>query len=269
MFSNRRKRTEMNKVNYYDNKVAYHLSPHQGVVPEFEENPLWALSGNNIYNTNSQNVGIGFSAPLSTLDVRGSINTSQKFTINYINIAPPVGSIMAYTCANTPDGWLLCDGSTYTITSYPGLYDAIGHTFDNYSEGDLYFNVPDYRGAFLRGTGNNATVNGGHYAGPLLNAAQGHATQTHSHLANSIVTDLGHTHSTSDAYWSSQQAGNQSLLGSGAEEDPDNGIVARTVTTSATFTGISVSTTVNPSTTNVDTNETRPYNYGVWWIIKY
>ena len=58
----------------------------------------------------------------------------------------------------------------------------------------MSFNVPDYRGAFLRGTGNNANVNGGHYAGPALNAAQGHATQTHSHLANSIVTDLGHLH---------------------------------------------------------------------------
>lgn len=269
----------MNKVNYYDNKVSYHLSPHQGVVPEFEgENPMWAFSGNNIYNTNSGNVGIGFSAPLSALDVRGSINTSQKFTINYINIAPPVGSIMAYTCANTPDGWLLCDGSTYTITSYPGLFDAIHHTFDNYTNTDLSFNVPDYRGAFLRGTGRNDSVNGGHYAGPLLNAAQGHATQTHSHTALSGVNDPGHVHaqtSLNDDYnftGYEDNAGtnygyNTGTIPSVARCDSGGSRTWNNINDHVT--NISVSTTVDPSTTNVDTNETRPYNYGVWWIIKY
>ena len=34
-------------------------------------------------------------------------------------------------------------------------------------------------------------------------------------------------------------------------------------------TGISVATTISNSTTSVNANETRPYNYGVWWIIKY
>jgi len=34
-------------------------------------------------------------------------------------------------------------------------------------------------------------------------------------------------------------------------------------------TGITVDTTVANSTTSVDANETRPYNYGVYWIIKY
>lgn len=86
MFTSRRKRNELNMVNYYDNKVAYHLSPHQGVIPELaNEDPLWAMLNNNIYNTNKHNVGIGFKTPLSALDASGSINTSQKFTINYIN----------------------------------------------------------------------------------------------------------------------------------------------------------------------------------------
>lgn len=264
MFSNRRKRIEMNKVNYYGNKIAYHLSPHQGVIPEMEENPLWALSGNNIYNTNSQNVAIGFSAPLTALDVSGQINTSQKYTINYINIAPPVGSIMAYTSDSSPDGWLLCDGTTYLIAQYRGLFNVIQHSFDEYGYEDLSFNVPNYCGAFLRGVGSN-----GNYVGPALNAPQAHATQTHSHAASSDVHETPHSHNTSDAYWCSQQAGNSHLLGSGAGEDTDNAVVTRNVTTSPTYTGISVTTTINNSTTYTNDNETRPYNYGVWWIIKY
>jgi microcystin-dependent protein len=86
-------------------------------------------------------------------------NSQLIISINYINIAPPPGSIMAYTVANSPDGWLLCDGSTYTISSYTGLFNVIGHQFDSYGEEDLSFNVPDYRGAFLRGTGANINVN--------------------------------------------------------------------------------------------------------------
>ena len=34
-------------------------------------------------------------------------------------------------------------------------------------------------------------------------------------------------------------------------------------------TGITVATTVANSTTSVNATETRPYNYGVYWIIKY
>ena len=39
MSFNRRKSREANKVLFYQNKVNYHLSPNQGIVPEFDEAP--------------------------------------------------------------------------------------------------------------------------------------------------------------------------------------------------------------------------------------
>ena len=39
MSFNRRKNREANKVLFYQNKVNYHLSPNQGIVPEFDEAP--------------------------------------------------------------------------------------------------------------------------------------------------------------------------------------------------------------------------------------
>jgi hypothetical protein len=36
-------------------------------------NPLWSLSGSNIHNTNSGNVGIGTSSPVVALDVQGGV----------------------------------------------------------------------------------------------------------------------------------------------------------------------------------------------------
>lgn len=267
MFSNRRKKATLNQILYYNNKINYHLSPHQGVIPELDKNQeeyLWTSKGtNDIYNVNSRNVAINMlSQPMSNLDVSGNINTSQKYTINYISIAPPVGSIMAFTVGVSPDGWLLCDGAAYGKTDYSALFAVIGSIF---GVSDTSFNVPNYQGAFLRGTGTY-----GVYSGPSLNASQTHATQTHSHTASSTVTDPGHVHT--------QYTINDDYNNSGGNNYPGTtpSFAAYDSAGSKTWdninnhtTGLTVATTISNSTTNVNANETRPYNYGVWWIIKY
>uniref|UniRef100_A0A6C0HB17 Phage tail collar domain-containing protein n=1 Tax=viral metagenome TaxID=1070528 RepID=A0A6C0HB17_9ZZZZ len=264
MFAHRRKNATLNQILYYNNKINYHLSPHQGVVPEFQEEFLWTSKGtNNIYNVNTGNVAINMATePLTNLDVSGIVNTSKKYTINYISIAPPVGSIMAFTVGTSPDGWLLCDGTSYGKTVYSALYAVIGSTF---GVSDTSFNVPNYQGAFLRGTGTN-----GVYSGPSLNASQTHATQTHTHTASSVVTDSGHTHSQytiNDDYNNSGGNAYPGTIPSFAGYDSAGSKTWNNINSSTT--GISVATTISNSTTSVDANETRPYNYGVWWIIKY
>jgi microcystin-dependent protein len=252
----------LNQILYYNNKINYHLSPHQGVIPELAEEHLWSSKGtNDIYNTNTGNVAINMStSPLSNLDVSGNVNTSQKYTINYISIAPPVGSIIAFTVGVSPDGWLLCNGAAYGKTEYSALFAVIGSTF---GVSDTSFNVPNYQGAFLRGTGTN-----GVYSGPDLNESQTHATQTHSHSASSVVTDPGHTH-TLTTY-------NDDINGTGGTVSSDNpsftsgdSPTSKNWSINSNTTGITVATTISDTTTLVDANETRPYNYGVWWIIKY
>jgi microcystin-dependent protein len=42
------------------------------------------------------------------------------------NIFAEVGMIMPYAGTNIPDGWLLCDGSTFSSTTYPRLYSLLG-----------------------------------------------------------------------------------------------------------------------------------------------
>lgn len=263
MFAHRRKNATLNQILYYNNKINYHLSPHQGVVPEFEEENCWTSKGtNNIYNVNTGNVAINMTTePLTHLDVSGIVNTSKKYTINYIAIAPPVGSIMAYTVASSPDGWLICDGTSYGQLDYSALYAVIGSTFGS---SDTSFNVPNYQGAFLRGTGTN-----GVYSGPSLNASQTHATQTHTHTASSVVTDSGHTHTQSSVNDDYNNSGG-SYPGTTPSFPPYDSAGTKTWNNiSSATTGISVATTINNSTTSVNANETRPYNYGVWWIIKY
>ena len=46
-------------------------------------------------------------------------------------------------------GWMLCDGRTLQTNLYPELFTALGYLYGG-SGGN--FNIPDYRGSFLRGT---------------------------------------------------------------------------------------------------------------------
>jgi hypothetical protein len=105
-----------------------------------------------------------------------------------------------------------------------------------------------------------------------LNTSQTHATQTHTHIASSVVTDPGHTHTqttvnddfnNTGTYPETPESSNPSF----AKYDSAGSITWSNIDLS--FTGISVATTIANNTTAIDANETRPYNFGVYWIIKY
>jgi microcystin-dependent protein len=263
MFSSRRKRTESNKILFFNNQISNHFRPRNGIIEELSEQVNWLLNGVDIYNTNAGNVGVGFETPLVALDVSGGINSSDDFTKNYVPIAPPIGSIIAYTMSQSPGGWLICDGSLVSRSTYAALFAVIGTTF-GVGNGTTTFKLPDYQGAFLRGTGTN-----GNYSGPDVNTSQTHATQTHSHTASSSVTDPGHEHtqSTINDDFNNSGLGYSGTIPSFPGPDSAGSITWTNINSS--FSRVSVATTVADSTTAVNVNETRPYNFGVYWIIKY
>lgn len=55
----------------------------------------------------------------------------------------PTGTVVSFAGHNAPTGWLLCDGTQYSSSSYPTLYATIGTT---YGGGSGSFRVPDLRG---------------------------------------------------------------------------------------------------------------------------
>lgn len=78
----------------------------------------------------------------------------------------PPGTVISYIVGNTaPDGYLICDGSSYQISDYPNLAEAIKNGLGSYNyyggDGVSTFAVPDLRGEFLRGTGTNSHSNQG------------------------------------------------------------------------------------------------------------
>jgi len=56
-----------------------------------------------------------------------------------------VGVIKLFGGSNAPEGWLLCDGSAVSRTTYSDLFKAIGTAYGE-GDGSTTFNLPDMRG---------------------------------------------------------------------------------------------------------------------------
>ena len=70
----------------------------------------------------------------------------------------PVGAIMHWPL-NPPDlgtEWLICDGTSFLVANFPALHAYLGDAYGG--DGGTNFNVPDYRGEFLRGQDAGAGV---------------------------------------------------------------------------------------------------------------
>jgi microcystin-dependent protein len=70
----------------------------------------------------------------------------------------PTGSIIAFAGNNTlPDGYLLCDGSKVSRTTYKKLFDVIGTTYGE-GDGSATFNLPNLTDKFIQGSNTVGTV---------------------------------------------------------------------------------------------------------------
>ncbi len=72
----------------------------------------------------------------------------------------PIGTISAYGGSSAPTGWLLCDGTAVSRTTYSALFAIVGTTFGA-GNGTTTFNLPDLRQRFPMGkavSGTGATL---------------------------------------------------------------------------------------------------------------
>ena len=95
------------------------------------------------------------------------------------------GSIQMWPTTSAPSGYLLCDGSAVSRTTYSGLYAVIGTTF---GAGDTTttFNLPNYTNRMPIGTGSTAAL-------AATGGSKDAVVVSHTHS----ITDPGHQHNTS------------------------------------------------------------------------
>jgi hypothetical protein len=64
----------------------------------------------------------------------------------------PVGAVMSFARNTAPTGWLVCDGSGLSTSTYSALFAAIQYLHGGSGSN---FNIPDLRGLFIRGSGSS------------------------------------------------------------------------------------------------------------------
>lgn len=81
-------------------------------------------------------------------------NGGENIIAQQVYSNTPIGTVLSFAGQIAPNGYLLCDGSSYAVADYQDLYDVIGNTYGGDTEN---FNVPDYRETVLVGVGENTT----------------------------------------------------------------------------------------------------------------
>ncbi|KYG65267.1 hypothetical protein AZI87_11980 [Bdellovibrio bacteriovorus] len=116
-----------------------------------------------------------------------------------IPISLPAGTILPFAGINIPDGFMLCDGRALSRAAYAGLFQAIGtaHGAPDVNQ----FNIPDYRGRFLRGVDFTAgldpdkatrtAMKPGGATGNALGSVQGDQIRAHNHTYQFNQTAVG------------------------------------------------------------------------------
>jgi hypothetical protein len=102
----------------------------------------------------------------------------------------PTGAVMPFAMNTAPSGWLGCDGSAVSRTTYAALFAAIATTFGT-GDGSTTFNLPDLRGEFLRGWDNGRGVD----TSRTFGSAQAAMVGPHNHTL-SLQTRAGNAATT-------------------------------------------------------------------------
>ena len=181
-------------------------------------------------------------------------NTSRKCNESWTGTewtsATPSGTIRSFGGSQLPDGWLYCDGSAVSRTTYSDLWTAIGVKWGQ-GDNETTINLPDLRGQFLRGVDNmdNTVGAGGGTAGIDPDVA----IRTAKYAGGNTQNNVGSYQV--DAFQSHRHTVGYALHvteGSGHE-------ILRTATNSHN----------RESNLTGSSNETRPKNAYVNYIIKY
>lgn len=190
------------------------------------------------YNTSSI-IAVIFCANLNTSGtttiVFDNFELSRKISPS-TNLRNPVGTIIEHTSLTPPTGYLYCDGTAISRTTYAALFGVVGTTYGT-GDGSTTFNLPDLRGIFVRGTGSQ-TIGSVTYSGTLgtkqNDQMQGHKHAFHDSSVNSSGTYPGNiggnstgANNHSNAVQSPTSDGVNGTPRTGAETMPANMALAR------------------------------------------
>ncbi len=180
--------------------------------------------------------------------------------------AVPSGTVHLFATTTAPTGYLECDGSAVSRTTYADLFAIIGTTWGA-GNGSSTFNLPDLRGEFVRGWDNGKGTDG---QGRSFASSQTDSNKEHNHTATSTtsISPSDHNHvfpgddnlifANGQGGWTDRRTGSFNY---DAKSQSGNGRIYRT--SDATLTA-STSTSI----ANDGGSEARPRNIAMMYVIK-
>ena len=155
------------------------------------------------------------------------------------------GKVFMHAANTAPAGALKANGAAVSRTTYASLFAVIGTVF-GVGDGSTTFNLPDLQGAFLRGTG-TGSINSRNKVGPSVGSFQEDQFQGHGHnirydnvgSGEEIIDSVSGDNSGLNVIEVKQPAGDAGYFEADSNGTPRHG------------------------------SETRPYNAGVMYCIKY
>lgn len=179
---------------YSDDPTNYAMTYQNGSM-RYGEIFFNASNSNSIYGNSStvqpeSIVGMWLVKAYGTIVDTGTIDEQQyideKFTQakQYTDIRVPTGCVQAFAGNTLPDGWLACDGSAVSRTTYAALFAVIGTLYGS-GNGSTTFNLPNLVDRFVEG---GATNNIGRRMLPGIPNIYGTINGT---VASSATTNVG------------------------------------------------------------------------------
>ena len=98
----------------------------------------------------------------------------------------PVGTILAHAANTPPSGFLECNGSNISRSTYATLFSTISTTF-GVGDGSSTFALPDLRGQFIRGWANTGSTD----ASRVFGSTQTDQNKNHTHTTDSTTLTGG------------------------------------------------------------------------------
>lgn len=112
-------------------------------------NLIVTSDGNLFIDYNNQRIAVGGTPDIEMSDT--SINPVQnKVVKEYVDNFIPKGVINTYAGSTAPNGWLICDGSAISRSTYSDLFNVIGTTYGT-GDGSSTFNLPNLKGKVVVG----------------------------------------------------------------------------------------------------------------------
>lgn len=199
-----------------------------------------------------------------------------------VDLMFPAGMVQAFALNNCPNGWVKADGSLVARTGeFARLFAAMG-TIHGSGNGSTTFNLPDYRGRFLRGASESSILDedkalrtamaSGGASGNSVGSVQGHAFQTHTHVQNSHNHSQNpHAHDVQtmqgNGYGSGGILGTPSTPSSGGPWTASSKAVSTTATNNSA-TAVNQNAGATGANSQASSNETRPVNAYVLYCVK-